>query len=116
MNFTLSQKLAIATGIVGAATAAFGALGQVMTPTETLVGTVIFGFISASLGTINTVVSSQGSQIRAVAALPGVDRVVVNATATNGIAAAAVDPAQPKIGASSPEARAVLQDTVKAAS
>lgn len=85
--------------------------------------TTIFGQdvtlkIIACLGLANIVLSSvgaalsgpdsPGTQIKAVAALPGVDRVLVNASATNGVAAAALDQSQPKIGATTPEVRAVL--------
>lgn len=99
MELTLQQKLAITTGVVGAATAAFGALNSVMTPTEALIGTVILGFISACLGTVGTVLSSQGAQIKAVAAMPGIERMTVNASANETLAQAAVssDPALAKI-------------------
>ena len=49
MNFTFQQKLTMAMGFVGAATSAFGALNAIMTSTQALVGTVLFGFISACL-------------------------------------------------------------------
>jgi hypothetical protein len=108
MNFTVQQKLNIGIGIIGAATAAFGALNSIMTPTQALIGTVILGFISACLGVINTVLTSTTAQIKTVTDMPGVDKIVVNAKATNGIAAAAVDPAQPKVGGSSPEVQTTL--------
>jgi hypothetical protein len=81
MNFTFQQKLTMAMGFVGAATSAFGALNPIMTSTEALIGTVIFGFASACLAVVATVTSSQGSQIKAVAAMPGVEKVLVNANA-----------------------------------
>lgn len=85
--------------------------------------TTIFGQdmtlkIIAMLGLINIVLSSIGAalsgpdspatQIKNVAALPGVARVAVDDTATNGVAAAALDPTQPKIGPTTPEVRATL--------
>jgi hypothetical protein len=108
MKLTLQQQLTISAGVVGAATSAFGALNSVMTPTQALIGTVVLGFTSACLGVIGTVVSGIGSQISNVAALPGVDRISVNANATNGIAAAALDPAQSKVGPATPDVRATL--------
>jgi hypothetical protein len=47
--------------------------------------------------------------------LPGVDRIVVNREAGATLAALAVDHNQPKIGASSPEAQAVVAATAKGA-
>jgi hypothetical protein len=74
--------------------------------------------IIACLGLANIVLSSVGAvlsgpdsaatQIKSVTALPGVDRVLVNAAATDGVAAAAIDPLQPKVGAVTPAVREVL--------
>lgn len=119
MNFTLAQKLTIATGVIGAATSAFGALNSIMTPTEALIGTVLLGFTSACLGVIGTVLSSQSAQVKAVGAITGDDgkpalRINVNANAPQAVAAAAVDPAQPNVGAANSDVRAAL--VTKAAS
>lgn len=119
MNFTFQQKLTMSMGFVGAATSAFGALNTIMTPTEALIGTVLFGFISACLAVIATVTSSQNTQIKNVASILGTDgkpavRVNVNANAKADVAAMAVDPTQPNVGAATPETRAVLLETVNA--
>ena len=114
MNFTFQQKLTIAIGFTGAATSAFGALQPIMTSTEALIGTVAFGFISGCLGVVATVVSSQGSLVAAVAAMPGVTRISVNEQANSTLAAAATDPTQPKVGPTSPDVRPTL--VAKAAS
>jgi hypothetical protein len=108
VKLTLQQQLTISAGIVGAATSAFGALNSIMTPTQALIGTVLLGFTSACLGVIGTVVSGIGSQINNVAALPGVERISVNAKATDGIAAAALNPEQSKVGPTTPDVRAAL--------
>jgi hypothetical protein len=114
MNFTFQQKLTIAIGIVGAATSAFGALQPIMTSTEALIGTVVFGFISGCLGVVATVVSSQGSLVTTVAAMPGVTRISVNEQASSALASVATDPAQPKVGPATPDIRPTL--VTKAAS
>lgn len=113
MEFTLPQKLTMATGVVGAATSAFGALNPVMTSTEALIGTVIFGFVSACLGVIGTVVSSQSAQVKAVAAMPGVESINVNSQANTALATLAVDPTQAKV-APTPSAEAAVQKTAAA--
>lgn len=99
MELTLQQKLTISTGVVGAATTAFGALNAVMTPTEALIGTVILGFTSACLGVVGTVVSSQTAQVKSVAAMPGIDSIKVNAGANKDLAQAAIsaDPTLAKV-------------------
>lgn len=114
MNFTFQQKLAMAMGFLGAATSAFGALNPIMSPKEALIGTVIFGFISACLGVMSTIVSGQGAQMKAVAAMPGVERIQINAQA-NQVAAqlatsGALDAAKIE---SLPEAAAQVAQTAK---
>ncbi len=122
MNFTFQQKLTMAMGFVGAATSAFGALNPIMTSTEALIGTVVFGFVSACLAVVATVTSSASSQIKnvtampeaqealvkAVAAMPGIDPLLVNAKANPTVAALAVDPANEKF-APAPGATAAVQ-------
>lgn len=112
MNFTFTQKLAMASGFIGAATSAFGALGPLMTSTQTLIGTVIFGFITACLGVVNTVTSSQAAQVKAVADMPGVAKITVNEQANQTLAQVATDPAQVKVAAA-PEAAVIVQQTAK---
>jgi hypothetical protein len=85
---------------------------------QTLFGQDLTIKIVAGLGIANIILSSVGAtlsgpdspatQIKNVAALPGVEQIRVNASATNGVAAAAIDPAQPKVGAITPEVRAAL--------
>jgi hypothetical protein len=67
-----------------------------------------FGIAQIIVSAINSQLSTQGNQISAVAAMTGVEKVLVNATATNGVAAAALDKAQPKVGAVTPEVRQTL--------
>lgn len=97
MNFTFQQKLTMAIGIVGAATSAFGALNPIMTSTTALIGTVIFGFVSACLAVVATVTSSQGAQVKSVLDMPGVDKIDINAQANKTLAALAVDKTVDKI-------------------
>lgn len=71
------------------------------------------------LGGLVTMFGSQGNMIKSAAAITGDDgrpavRVSIGANASPAAAAVAVDAAQPNVGASTPDARAVLQN--KAAS
>lgn len=112
MSLTLQQQLTISTGVIGAATSAFGALNSIMTPTEALIGTVLLGFTSACLGVVGTVISGQGSQIKAVAAMPGVESIKVNANANQALAQVAMDPTVNKIGPT-PGAADAVEKTAK---
>jgi hypothetical protein len=114
MNLTFQMKLSIGIGIVGAATSAFGALGPLMTSSQILIGTVSLGFVSASLAVVATVTSTQTAQIQQVVAMPGIERVTLNANASAAAAAVAADPAQPKVGGATPEIQKIL--VTKAAS
>jgi len=85
---------------------------------QTLFGQTITLDIIAGLGLINIMVSSvgtvlsgpdsPGTQIRAVAAMPGVERIDLNAKATDGVAAAGADPTLPKVGGATPAIQAAL--------
>lgn len=65
-------------------------------------------------GGIVTLISGQGSQIKNVLAMPGVERIDVNAQANTTLAAIAVDPAVDKI-APTPAAQESVQATAKGA-
>jgi hypothetical protein len=114
-NLTLSQWIGI---MVGLNSLLMGATPQL----TVLFGTAAVPYIIAvatlgngALGVFGVVVGGMGSQLSNVAALPGVDRIVVNREAGATLAALAVDHNQPKIGASSPEAQAVVAATAKGA-
>jgi hypothetical protein len=68
----------------------------------------IANIVLSSVGTVLSGPDSPATQLKNVAALPGVAQIRVDASATNGVAAAAIDPAQPKIGATTPDVLAAL--------
>ena len=69
--------------------------------------------LNGILGGWITMMSGAGNMVRDVAALPGVDRVAINTRAAPAVAAAAVDPTQPKVGATNPVDQAKLQEIAK---
>lgn len=114
-NLTLVQWIGI---MVGLNSLLMGATPQL----TVLFGTVAVPYIIAvatlgngALGVFVTVVGGIGSQAANVAALPGVDRILVNRNANSTLSALAVDHDQPKIGAI-PEDKAAVAATAKAAS
>jgi hypothetical protein len=68
---------------------------------------------SGICGGLVTMFGGISSQASNVAALPGVDRILVNRNANATLSALAVDHDQPKIGPAKPEDRAVLVETAK---
>jgi len=70
------------------------------------------GMLNAFLQIAQTIISSQSGLVRDVQAMPGVERITVNAQANSTLASLAVDPAQEKIEAA-PNAVAAIQDTLK---
>ena len=119
MNLTPLQIIGIILAVNGALTGAtaqltdlFGALVA-----KDIVSVASLG--SAILGGIITSMSGQASQMRNVASIKGDDgkpavRINVNANAGQNLAAVAIDPEQPNVGAATPDVRAVL--ATKAAS
>jgi hypothetical protein len=73
----------------------------------------IAGLLNMTLQSVSVALSSQGSLVRDVAAMPGIESIKVNSQANSTLASVAVDPAQTKVGATSPDVRATLQTIVK---
>lgn len=77
-------------------------------------GLGIFGIILNSVGAAFSGADSQETQVRNVLAMPGVQKIDVNASATPTLAAMAVDPANQKI-APAPGTIAAVQALAKGA-
>ena len=111
MTVTPKQWYQIITGIIsGLITGAAlmqTLLGQDLT-IKIVAGLGILNIIVSSIGTALSGPDSAATQIKNVTALPGVEKVLVNASATNGVASAALDPTQPKVGAVNPDVRSTL--------
>lgn len=111
MGLTAKQWFQILSGSIASLITAGALFTSLFGETTTLKIIACLGLANIVLSSIGAVLAapdSPSTQIKNVAALPGVARVLVDATATNGVATAALDPAQPKIGAVSPEVRSTL--------
>jgi hypothetical protein len=80
----------------------------------------VLGICQIVVSAINSNLSTQFNTVASVAAIQGADgrpavRINVNANATPDLAAMAVDPKQPNVGAASPDVRATLQTVAKGA-
>jgi hypothetical protein len=98
MNINGKQLISILMAVLGVITIS----GAQLTPLlgATLASTVISvaALVNTILAAVMSNLTSQSNQVKDVAAMPGIERVSVNAQANTTIAALATDPAQPKIG------------------
>lgn len=111
MNITSKQWFQIISGVNGGLITGAALLQTLFGQDITLKIVAVLGIIGIIINSVGAVLSgpdSPATQIKNTAALPGVARISVDATATNGVAAAALDAEQPKIGPTTPDVRAAL--------
>jgi hypothetical protein len=116
-NITSKQWFQIISGINGGLITGAALLqtlfGQDLT-IKIVAGLGIFGIILNSIGAAFSGADSQATQVRNVLAMPGVEKIDVNAKATPELAKLAVDPAMDKI-APMPNAMSAVQSLAKTA-
>lgn len=113
MNLTGKQVLMIIAAVLSALVGASAQLTDIFGPTITKAIISVISLANTILTSITAALSGQANLVRDVAAMPGVERVSVNTSANMALAQVAVDPQQPKVGATDPGTRIVLQDTAK---
>lgn len=117
---TQVQKIALSIGMLGFLAGAGTQLTDIFAPFGSVAPVIvkeivtISGFISGGLGIFLSFITGTASQVQAVNAMPGVDRIVVNEKASPALATLAVDPANSKIQII-PQAKQVVQATATAA-
>jgi hypothetical protein len=114
MNLTPLQIIGIILAVNGALTGATAQLTDLFGPIVAKDIVSIASLGSAILGGIITSMSGQGSQIKNVLAMPGVEKINVNAAANQTLAAIAIDPSMDKISPT-PAAMVQVTQTAKAA-
>src|ERR1035437_5101218 len=81
--------------LLGIAISKWPALSSVLDPTtQAALGLAVSG---AVVGIWSQLTKTDAAKLAAVAALPDVTHIIVKATSTDGVAAAVLDPAQPKV-------------------
>lgn len=114
MNLTRGQYLSIAIlalSILGASTSQLTDIfGPGMTKTIVSLSTMLTGFLSG----VGVIIGGQSSQLAAVQAMDGVEKIVVNAKANPTLAAMTVSPDNSKIEAL-PSAQAAVEATARTA-
>ncbi len=115
-----AQKIALTIGILGFVATGGTQLTDIFSPFGSLAPLIVkeivslAGFVSGVLGIFLTFLTGQGSQLKAVQDMPGVEKVLVNSKANAVVAMMAVDPLNTKIEAI-PAAQAAVTATAQAA-
>lgn len=113
MNLTGKQLLLITSAVLSALVAASAQLTDIFGPTTAKSLISIISLSNTVLTSITAAMSGQGSLVRDVAAMPGIERISVNSSANSTLASVAIDPTQKKVGATSPDDRVTLINTAK---
>lgn len=112
MNITRNQWF----GIVGVILSAAMTSTAFLTDTfgATLAHSIIggAGFVNMIMNGVAVVLTGQTQQIRDVSAMPGIEKITVNAQASQSLAQVAVDPGQLKVE-STPQAEAKVEQIAK---
>lgn len=109
----LNQILAIILAVLGVLTISTAQLTDLFGAKLAHTIGALAGLISSILASVLAVITGNASMLKSVAALPGVDKVSINTQASAAVAAVAVDPQQPKVGATSAVDRPALQEIAK---
>ena len=115
MNLTRGQLFSIAIVVVGVLGASTAQLNDLFGPAITKDIVSASSILTSLLAGINALLGGQGSQIAAVAAMPGVDKIVVNKDANATLATLAASPDNNKVEAV-PQDQQAVEATAKAAS
>lgn len=115
MNINRGQALSIAVLILGVLMASTAQLTDLFGPAITKYIVSSSSLLTSVLSGINMVLQGQGSQLSAVQAMPGVEKIIVNSQANGTLAAMTVDKAQTKMEAM-PGSQGAVEATARAAS
>lgn len=97
MNLNGKQIISIAGAILSVLMISTSQLTDLFGPGTAKTVVSVSGLINLILQSIMTAISSQGSQVRDVLAMPGIEKINVNASANQTLAAIAIDPSINKI-------------------
>ena len=110
-NLTPAQQFAITLAILSALGGSITQLNDIVGPVAAKWIVTTSTFFSTMLSAILVSLTSQGSQIKAVSAMPGVSSITVNENANQTLAAIAVAPTS-KVEAA-PSAQKIVEATAK---
>jgi hypothetical protein len=96
-NLNANQVIAIVLVVLGVCVASTAQLTDLFGPHAAKTIVSVSGLLMSILSGVLGVITGQGSQIRAVQNMAGVDKILVNGRANETLASLAVDPTQQKI-------------------
>lgn len=112
INLNGKQIIAIVGAVVSVLMVSTAQLTDLLGPGLAKTITTVAGLLNMLLQSITVALTSQGSTLRDVAAMPGVEKVLLNGQANSTAATLAVDPMQDKIEAA-PGAHAAVEQASK---
>lgn len=112
MNLTSKQWMAIVLAVLGVTMASTTQLSELIGPQAAKTVVTVAGLLNSLLASILAVVSSQTGLVKDVEAMPGVEKITVNAQANQTLAGMAVDPMRDKIEPA-PRTDAAVNDIAK---
>ena len=113
MNLNTKQVLAIILAVLSVLSGSTAQLTDLFGVTAAKAVISVASLAMSVMSSVLAVLTSQDKIVKDVAAMPGVQRIDINADANQTLAAIATDPMQPKVGATNPGVREVLKDTAK---
>lgn len=112
MNINLKQGISIVIAVLGVLMVSTTNLADLFGPTAAKSIVSIAALLNSILGSTLAVITSQTGTVKDVLAMPGVEKINVNAQANQTLAAIAIDPTVDKISAT-PQAQAAVTATAK---
>lgn len=113
MNITSKQWFQIISGAISGLITGAALLQTLVGQDIALKIVAVLGIANIILSSVGATLSGQANLVRDVAAMPGVEKVTVNASANQVLAQVATDPVQPKVGAATPADRQIILETAK---
>jgi hypothetical protein len=110
MNLNGKQVIAIIIAILGVLIGSTAQLTDLFGASTAKTVISLAGIMNSMLSSILAVITSQAAQVKDVLAMPGVDKIEINAKANKTLATIAVDPSVDKI-APTPEAFDKVSET-----
>lgn len=107
MNLNFNQIVAITIAVLGVLAASTVQLTDLFGPMAAKTVISVATLLTSVLSAILAAITGQGSMVRGVQDMPGVEKIVVNSEANKTLAQLAVDPQQPKIEAAPEDLRVV---------
>lgn len=112
MNLNRNQLMAITIAVLGVLMVSTAQLTDLFGPAVAKSVVSVAALLNSILGSTLAVITSQGGQVLDVLAMPGVDKIDINAKANKTLAAIAVDPSIDKISPT-PAAQAAVAATAQ---